>query len=68
MYRYLYGGVNRANYVIENVRKMLPTATATLSAGNLEAVIGEARLLRGMVYFRLISMWGDVPYINPGHL
>lgn len=30
----------------------------------LEAVIGEARLLRGMVYFRLISMWGDVPYIG----
>ncbi len=65
MYRYLYGGVNRANYVIENVKKMLPTASPT-SVPGLEAVIGEARLLRGMVYFRLISMWGDVPYI--GHV
>lgn len=63
MYRYLYGGVNRTNYVIENVRKMLPTASAASKPG-LEAVIGEARLLRGMVYFRLISMWGDVPYIG----
>ena len=27
MYRYLYGAVNRANYVIENVNKMLATAT-----------------------------------------
>jgi hypothetical protein len=65
MYRYLYGGVNRTNYVIENVTKMLPNASATSKPG-LEAVIGEARLLRGMVYFRLISMWGDVPYI--GHI
>ena len=62
-YRYLYGGVHRTNYVIENVKKMLPTASPTSVAG-LETIIGEARLLRGMVYFRLISMWGDVPYIS----
>jgi len=65
MYQYLYGGINRANYVIENVTKMLPNASAT-SLPELERIIGEARLLRGMVYFRLISMWGDVPYI--GHV
>lgn len=63
MYRYLYGGVNRANYVIDNVTAMLPTASEG-SIANLEAIIGEARLLRGMVYLRLISMWGDVPYIG----
>jgi len=62
-YRYLYGGVNRANYVIENVSKMLPNASAS-SLPNLETVVAEARLLRGMVYFRLISMWGDVPYFG----
>ncbi|HEU4553334.1 MAG TPA: RagB/SusD family nutrient uptake outer membrane protein [Chitinophaga sp.] len=65
MYKYLYGGVNRTNYVIENVTKMLPNASSA-SLPELERVIGEARLLRGMVYFRLISMWGDVPYI--GHI
>jgi starch-binding outer membrane protein, SusD/RagB family len=64
-FKYAYGGVSRANYVIENVTKMLPAASST-SRPNLEAIIGEARLLRGMVYFRLISMWGDVPYI--GHV
>ncbi|MBA4139446.1 MAG: RagB/SusD family nutrient uptake outer membrane protein [Segetibacter sp.] len=65
-YRYLYGSVNRANYVIENVtNKMLPAATGT-SIANLETIIAEARLLRGMAYFRLISMWGDVPYL--GHV
>lgn len=63
MYRHLYGGVNRANYVIENVRAMLPNASPS-SVESLETIIGEARLLRGMVYFRLISMWGDVPYIS----
>jgi starch-binding outer membrane protein, SusD/RagB family len=63
MWVYLYGGVNRANYVIENVRKMLPKASAKSLPG-LEAVIGEACLLRGMVYFRLISMWGDVQYYS----
>lgn len=62
-YRYLYGGVNRTNYVIENVKKMLPEASPSSLPG-LEAVIGEAKLLRGMVYFRLISMWGDVPYFT----
>lgn len=63
MYERLYGGVHRANYVIENVRKMLPAASAG-SVPALERIIGEARLLRGIVYFRLISMWGDVPYID----
>ncbi|KAA0988734.1 RagB/SusD family nutrient uptake outer membrane protein [Dyadobacter aurulentus] len=63
MYRYLYGGVNRTNYVIRNVERMLLTAKPE-SIAKLEAIVGEARLLRGMVYFRLISMWGDVPYFT----
>lgn len=63
MYRYLYGGVSRTNYVIENVNAMLATASPS-SRENLEAIIAEARLLRGMVYLRLISLWGDVPYIG----
>lgn len=64
MYRYLYGAVNRANYVIEGVNDMLARGAASPAA--LEPIIGEARLLRGMAYFRLISMWGDVPYL--GHV
>ena len=63
MYRYLYGGVNRTNYVIENVNRMLLTAKPE-SVAKLQAIVGEARLLRGMAYFKLISMWGDVPYIS----
>jgi hypothetical protein len=63
-FSYLYGSVNRCNYVIENItNKMLPTATGA-KLTSLETIIAEARLLRGMTYFRLISMWGDVPYIG----
>ena len=65
MYMYLYGAVNRMNYVIENVTKMLPEANPA-SQTSLETVLAEARLLRGLAYFRLISMWGDVPYL--GHV
>ncbi len=63
MYRYLYGGINRTNYVIDNVTNMIPEAKPEDVAG-LELVINEARLLRGMCYFKLISMWGDVPLID----
>lgn len=59
----LYGVVNRCNYVVQNVTAMLPNATPT-SLATLETIIGEARLLRGMAYFRLICMWGDVPYFT----
>lgn len=63
-FSYLYGSVNRSNYVIENItNKMLPTATGA-KLSSIESIIAEARLLRGMTYFRLISMWGDVPYIS----
>lgn len=63
MFRYLYGGVNRANYVIENTQKLITDGVpGTLS--NYEQIIGEARFLRGLLYFRLISMWGDVPYLD----
>jgi hypothetical protein len=63
MFKYLYGGVNRANYVIDNVSNMLLTA-APSSVPNLETIIGEARMLRALCYFRLITMWGDVPYLS----
>jgi len=62
MYRYLYGAVNHSNYVIENVNKMIANNLGNKT--NLELILGETRLLRGMVYFRLISMWGDVPYLS----
>ena len=62
MYRYLFGVVNRANYVIFNVNKMQTEGGNT--SATLDVIKGEASLLRGMAYFKLISMWGDVPYFT----
>ncbi|NIG56026.1 RagB/SusD family nutrient uptake outer membrane protein [Chitinophaga sp. Cy-1792] len=62
MFRGLYGAVNSTNYVIENVNNMI--ARNVGNKANLEKIVGEARLLRGMTYFRLITMWGDVPYFS----
>ncbi len=62
MYRYLYGAIDRANYVIDNVTKMQAKGGALATSTVLQVIQGEARLLRGLSYFKLISMWGDVPY------
>lgn len=63
-YEALYGAVHRVNYVIENITlRMLPEAQEE-SIPALNEMIAEARFLRGMVYQRLISMYGDVPYID----
>ncbi|MDR3217530.1 MAG: RagB/SusD family nutrient uptake outer membrane protein [Dysgonamonadaceae bacterium] len=64
MYRYCYGGINRANYVIEGVERMVEAEENPTIKANLESIIGEAKLLRSLVYLKLISMWGDVPYID----
>jgi starch-binding outer membrane protein, SusD/RagB family len=64
MFRYLYGAVNRANYVIENTTNLLPQFSDATTKKNLQTIIGEARLLRGLAYFKLISMWGDVPFLS----
>lgn len=62
MYRYLYGAVNRANYVIDNVNTMI--ASNIGNRETLELIIAEAKVLRGLSYFKLISMWGDVPFFT----
>ncbi len=64
MYRYCYGGINRANYVIDNVEKMIAQTSDAKTKSQLETIIGECKLMRALVYFRLITMWGDVPYID----
>lgn len=61
-YQHAYATVDRANYTINNIEKMIPNAKTEESKANLEAYEGEARMLRGMAFFRLISLWGDVPY------
>ncbi|HEY4290919.1 MAG TPA: RagB/SusD family nutrient uptake outer membrane protein [Puia sp.] len=62
MYQYLYGAIDRANYVIDNVTKMQASGGTLSTSAVLKTIQGEARLLRGLAYSKLITMWGDVPY------
>lgn len=64
MYRYCYGGINRCNYVIEGIQNMIARETNQGDISLLESYIGEAKLYRSLIYLRLISLWGDVPYID----
>jgi len=62
MYQDLYGGIDNANYVIENVTKMQNSGGSLATSTILQVIQGESRLLRALCYFKLICMWGDVPY------
>jgi hypothetical protein len=64
MYRYCYGGINRTNYVIQNVQKMVDNTASESSRENLRMIIAESKLMRALIYFRLITWWGDVPYFG----
>lgn len=57
-WQYLYEVVHRSNTVIRNVSKMdIDSAVKT-------QVIGEAKFLRAMAYFRMLNAWGAVPYYD----
>lgn len=51
----LYKGVERANLLIANIN------LAPLDEVKRNAILGEAKFLRGYYYFLLVSNWGDVP-------
>ncbi len=58
----LYKTINRCNFVIVNTRAMIERETLPANVTELQRVVGEALFLRSLAYFRLIDLWGDVPY------
>jgi hypothetical protein len=52
-----YIGVNRANQVIDNVPNI--TMDATLK----QRYLGEAKFLRAMYYYHLVTLFGNVPLV-----
>lgn len=64
MYKYCYGAIDHANYVIDNVTTMRDNARSAEMKKNMDVIIAECKLMRALTYFRLISWWGDVPYID----
>lgn len=61
----LYFGVNRANIAIDNIVNIAADQFAT---PDLQLrLINEAKFIRGLLYFNLVRLWGDVPLVlhNP---
>jgi len=56
---YLYEVIARANGVMRNVSNM-----ETLNNDAKDEAIAEARFLRALAYFRLIDLFGGVPYYD----
>ena len=53
IWRYMYEGINRANYLVENINK--------LDSERKESLYGEVYFLRAYFYFELVKFFGDVP-------
>ena len=56
-----YRGVNKANFVINNVDLINEIPEAFLSPTMKDKYIGEAKFLRALYYFWLVDKFGDVP-------
>ena len=57
-WQYLYELVHRSNTVIRNVSAM------DIDPAVKNPVVGEARFLRALAYFRMLNCWGGVPYYD----
>ncbi|HEY3401749.1 MAG TPA: RagB/SusD family nutrient uptake outer membrane protein [Ohtaekwangia sp.] len=55
MWTYIYRGISRANGVITNVPNIAMNETTR------DQIVGEAYFLRGLHYFNLVRMFGQVP-------
>lgn len=57
-----YRGINKANFVINNREKI--SEVTGLTDQDINAFIGEAKFLRGLYYFFLVTRFGDIPLIT----
>ena len=60
IWQYMYEGVNRANYMIENKDK--------IDFPRKNELYGEVHFLRAFFYFELVKIYGDVPLFTNGRL
>ena len=56
-----YAGINRANFVINNEDVINKIPEGLMSQVKKNKYIGEAKFLRALYYFLLITRFGDVP-------
>ncbi len=60
-----YRGITNANLVINNTEKINEIADTELSSAMKAKFVGEAKFMRGLYYFFLVTRFGGVP-INDG--
>ena len=60
IWQYMYEGVNRANYMIEN--------KDLIDFPRKDEMYGEVHFLRAFFYFELVKIYGDVPLFTNGRL
>ena len=58
VYQSAYQGIGRANITIERV-----SAMKDLDAGVKSLIVGQAKFLRGLFYYRLVNYFGGVPLV-----
>ena len=57
-----YRGINKANFVINNEQAMIDKIpTSLMSEATRNKYIGEAKFLRALYYFFLVTRYGDIP-------
>jgi len=61
-YRAQYQGVGRCNLDLQEIPAMEPDSAMSASLQN--RLIGEAKFLRAMYYFRLVRVFGGVPKVD----
>jgi len=59
-----YRTINRANYVLENITALQASISNPTDQAQLTRLVAETRFMRAINYFRLIDLWGDVPYFT----
>ena len=59
VYQGAYQGIGRANIVIDRVAKM-----ENVNAETKASIIAQAKFLRSLFYYRLVSYWGGVPLVT----
>jgi hypothetical protein len=55
IWSWMYGGVNRANFIME--------FQDNIDFPNKNAVLAQARFLRAYYYFELVKWFGDIPFV-----
>ncbi|WP_184545182.1 RagB/SusD family nutrient uptake outer membrane protein [Mucilaginibacter sp. FT3.2] len=64
VWQQIYYGINRANIAIDNIPNI------SIDTALRARLIRESKFIRGLLYFNLVRLWGDVPLVlhNPESL